>query len=192
MKKTSAPAGKSRMKYLKSDPDKTPAQNRGAKGVSGALSDPAAAGAMLGLLAALALLLLKDKNTDAGELLVLGKYIRDEFSSGSSFNWTGRSALIAGLLPGALLWSICKKRFELKLFPEESGNRFTQLIKTALCGIAGGALMMAGIQFSGFSVWAAFQKAMQLSGGAAVFLGSAAITAFMLSAAAGLIRRKKS
>ncbi len=189
MKKSSAPAGKSRMKYVRSESDKTPEQN--SKSRSSVLSDPVIAGALLGVLAALALLLLKDKNTDAGELLVLGRYIKDEFYGGGSFNWTGRSALIAGLLPGALLWSILKNRFELKLFPEDSGNRFTALIKSAFCGITGGVLMMAGIQFSGFSVWAAFQKAMQLSGGAAVFLGSAALTAFFLSAAAALIRRKK-
>jgi hypothetical protein len=51
--------------------------------------------------------------------------------------------------------------------------------------------MMAGIQLSGFSVWAAMQKAVQLSGGAALFLISAAVTAFVLTTGAGLFRRKK-
>ena len=183
------------MKYVERERNSDAAKKSGSAGSGGTSAsflDPVIAGALLGLLAVLALLLMKDKSTDAGELLVLGKHIRDEFSSGDSFNWTGRSALIAGLLPGALLWSICKKSFVLKFLPDDSGNKLQAFFKTALCGVAGGALMMAGIQFSGFSVWAAFQKAMQLSGAAAVFLASAAVTAFALTAAAGFFGRKKS
>jgi hypothetical protein len=70
MKKTSTPAGKSRMKFQEKTP-KAPAKSGG----KSALLDPALCGALLGVLSVLALLLLKDKGTDAGELLLLGRYI---------------------------------------------------------------------------------------------------------------------
>lgn len=185
MRKNSAPAGKSRMKIQK----KTPKAS-GKAGGSSALPDPILCGALLGVLAVLALLLLKDKGTDAGELLVLGRYIREDLTSDYSFNWTGRSALIAGLLPGALLWSICRKNFAFSFSYGKNETTFPGILTAVLRGVAGGILMMAGIQLSGFSVWAAVQKAFQLSGGAALFLLSAAVTAFVLTAAAGVFRRK--
>lgn len=181
MAKTSVNTGKSRMKFQEK-PDK--------KSVSVKSLDPIVSGALLGILAVLALLLLKDKTSDAGELLVLGRYIKEDLGSDQSFNWTGRSALIAGLLPGAVLWSICKKKFSLSFGSGRDENKFTGVILDILRGIAGGALIMAGIQLSGFSVWAALQKAIQLSGRAALFLITAAVTAFIITAAAGVIRRK--
>jgi hypothetical protein len=186
MKKTSTPAGKSRMKFQEKTP-KAPAKSGG----KSALLDPALCGALLGVLSVLALLLLKDKGTDAGELLLLGRYINEDLAADNSFNWTGRSALIAGLLPGALLWSIFRKDLSISFSSGMGENSFSSVMTAILRGVAGGALMMAGIQLSGFSVWAAMQKAVQLSGGAALFLISAAVTAFVLTTGAGLFRRKK-
>lgn len=139
--------------------------------------NPALAGFLLAGAGFLAILLLGRAN-DAEELLSLGGYVRDKIMDVRSFDLTVHSALIAGLIPGAILWSIVKKDFSFSVMPEGNSGKISSLLACAVGGLAGGVLMMAGIRVSGISLFMALQNAVLLSGKAAVFIFAAACSAF--------------
>ncbi len=83
-------------------------------------------------------------------------------------NW--ELGLLGGIFAGALLTAAMTGAFKPELMSSASGSFTADALHTAGCGIAGGVLIMLGIQLSGDTVFGHMASAMQLSGGAWLFL----------------------
>ena len=81
------------------------------------------------------------------------------------------SALV-GIFLGGILFSSFSGNFKFAL-SYGSGNTFGNIARTALCGIAGGFLVMCGAAISGNGIWGHLTGAMQLSAGSWLFLAAA-------------------
>ena len=84
--------------------------------------NPALAGLLLAFCGFFVLLLL-GMASDGREIVELGGYVQDKLRDGGSFDWSMHSALIAGLIPGAILWNIIRKDFTFSVMPGGNSGR---------------------------------------------------------------------
>ena len=88
--------------------------------------------------------------------------------------------LLLGIFLGALGTAALSGWYKPSISDGE-GSVYRRLAMTPVLGIIGGFLVMTGIQLSGDSVFGQFSAAIQLSGGAWVFLISMAVSAILLA-----------
>lgn len=104
--------------------------------------------------------------------------INREIPDTPTLEW--QHVLLIGILIGAVLAAVLTKAFKLE-FTFGGANHFSDFLKTAGSGIAGGFLMMLGIQLAGDTVWGQWAAAIQLSSGAWLFLAAMTITGVVLA-----------
>ncbi len=95
--------------------------------------------------------------------------------------------LLFGMFLGALVAVLIGNKFKPECFSEGDGSFTVKTLRTVGGGIAGGFLVMLGIQLAGDSVFGQLAAAMQLSGGAWMFLLAMTVTG---SALAILLERR--
>lgn len=88
--------------------------------------------------------------------------------------------LLFGIFIGALGMAALARDLKPKL-SSETGPVASGLLRTALLGLAGGFLVMTGVQLAGDSVLGQFSAGIQLSGAAWVFLIAFAASAVLLT-----------
>lgn len=84
--------------------------------------------------------------------------------------------LLLGLFVGALVAALIGNKYQPELVAPGAGSFTLKALKTVGGGIAGGFLVMLGIQLSGDTLLGQLAAAVQLSGGAWIFLMSLAIS----------------
>lgn len=102
-----------------------------------------------------------------------------------SLDW--QLGLFIGILVGAFVAVLMGNKYKAELMAEGEGSFTIKVLRTVGGGIAGGFLVMLGIQFSGDTVFGHLTAAMQLSGGAWIFLIAMTVTG---GALAILLERK--
>ena len=90
-------------------------------------------------------------------------------------------AMLFGLFFGALIAAASGGNFKLEFFDEESGSFTVKTLRTVLGGVAGGFLVMLGVQLAGDTVWGQWGSAIQLSSGAWIFLVGMVLTGSTLA-----------
>lgn len=85
-------------------------------------------------------------------------------------NW--QIATLSGIFIGAILYSIFSGKFKLETTFSGNALDFGGIWRSALCGIAGGFLVMCAVMISGNSIWGHIGNAVQLSSGSWIFLAS--------------------
>lgn len=126
--------------------------------------------------------------------LMLSEYCRDfiykrRIDELPMLDW--QTGFLGGILIGAFIASIVGGEWKFKIFPEGGSSKgFVGFsVITPLQGIAGGFLVMLGLQLAGDSFLGQWAAAIQLSTGAWIFLLTALIfgglTTFLLSLKSG-------
>lgn len=152
-------------------------------GSAGAKSWPFyVSGPVLALLVVLSLYLFNDSiglgeaMTVASEHCVEG--VQEQEWDALPLDW--QMGLLLGVFLGALGTAVLSGKYKPQ-FSDVAGPVPLRIFMTPVYGIIGGFLMMTGIQLSGDSVFGQFAAAIQLSGGAWVFLIAMVITAVLLA-----------
>jgi len=139
-------------------------------------------GPLLALLVILSLYVFNDPIGMGDAMTVVSEYCVESVENGRlevpPMDW--QLGLLIGILVGALgaaaLAGDLKPRFS-----EGEGGNAVSMGRMVLCSLAGGFLVMTGMQLGGDSFLGQFSAAMQLSGAAWVFLIALAVSGCMLA-----------
>ncbi len=142
-------------------------------------------GTLLALLLAGSLYVFNDPIGLSDAMTSISEYCDEAVSdgelpdSGPALDW--QIALLFGLFLGALVAAASAGKFKAEFLLEGSGGITTGALLTIGGGLAGGFLMMFGVQLAGDTVWGQCAAAIQLSGGAWIYLGAMALSAATLA-----------
>ncbi len=89
--------------------------------------------------------------------------------------------LLIGLFVGSLVGAVVGNKFKPEFMSDGDGSFTVKILRTVGCGMLGGFLTMLGIQLAGDSVFGQLAAAVQLSGGAWVFLIAMSVTGCALA-----------
>ncbi len=141
-------------------------------------------GPLLALLMVLSLFIFDDVIGLGDALTVATEYCggavtERQFGDPPPLDW--QLGLLIGLFIGALVGALMGNKFKPELMAEGGGSFTVKTLRTVGCGMGGGFLVMLGIQLAGDSVFGQISAAMQLSGGAWVFLIAMTVTGCALA-----------
>ena len=128
-------------------------------------------GALLSGMIVLCLYLFKDTVGMNDGMIMISDYVeqstQEEQVKLPPLDW--QTGFLGGIFVGALAASLMSGNWKLRLF-YGSGNVISRAVKTALFGLAGGFLVMLGLQLAGDSFLGQWSGALQLAGGSWIFL----------------------
>ncbi|MBN1865570.1 MAG: YeeE/YedE family protein [Victivallales bacterium] len=130
-------------------------------------------GTVIALLFVLMLYVLDSPVGLSDGYLMLSEYCQESFHNRTIreppfLDW--QTGFLGGILIGALAASLLSREWKLRIMPEETGkNFFASAGATVFFGMAGGFLVMLGLQLAGDSFIGQWAAAIQLSTGAWIF-----------------------
>ena len=140
-------------------------------------------GVLLALLLVAALALFDDPVGLAGGMIALTEYAdtaaHGRIADAPSMDW--QVAMLFGIFFGAMAGAIGSGEFKLEFLDEGGPTAGTRIVRTILSGIAGGALLMLGVQLAGETVWGECAAAIQLAGGGWTFLAGLLLSGCLLA-----------
>ncbi len=132
-------------------------------------------GTLLAVLSVLFLYVFDDVTGMGKAMTVAHEYWGNVAENGSAavsdlprLDW--QLGLLIGVFVGALLTTAVSGSFKPELMAPGGGSFTVKTLRTAGLGLIGGLLVMLGVQLSGDTVWGHISSAIQLSGGAWLFL----------------------
>jgi len=81
-----------------------------------------------------------------------------------------QTGFLGGILIGALAASLMSGNWKIRFFQDDKSGIISKSLKTILYGVGGGFFVMLGLQLAGDSFLGQWSAALQLSGGAWIFL----------------------
>ncbi|MDD5697771.1 MAG: YeeE/YedE thiosulfate transporter family protein [Victivallaceae bacterium] len=131
-------------------------------------------GALLSGMIVLCLYLFKDTVGMNDGMIKISEYVektvQEEEITLPPLEW--QTGFLGGIFIGALAASLMSGNWKIRLFQEGESGLITKSLKTVLYGIGGGFLVMLGLQLAGDSFLGQWSGALQLAGGAWIFLTS--------------------
>ncbi|MHB9139967.1 MAG: YeeE/YedE thiosulfate transporter family protein [Victivallaceae bacterium] len=151
-------------------------------------------GALIALLIVLCLYLFDDSVGMGDGMVVVSEYctssVKDKtLNTPPPLDW--QTGFLGGIFIGALAASIISGKWKLRIKQDSEGDGIMKTyFKTVVFGIAGGFLVMLGLQLAGDTFFGQWAAAIQMSTGAWVFL----ISSFGVAATIAILmeRRKES
>ncbi len=98
-----------------------------------------------------------------------------------------QTGFLGGIVLGALAAAIMSGNWKIRFFQEGASGIVIKSLDTILSGVIGGFLVMLGLQLAGDSFLGQWAAAMQLSGGAWVFL----ISCFVVAAGTAILLERR-
>lgn len=141
-------------------------------------------GPLFAVLLVLSLYLFDDQPGMSDAVTVVGEYMGESVADQSlsrppQLDW--QLGLLIGIFVGALAAALAGGKYKPE-FSAPGGGAFTEkALRTVGLGLAGGFLVMLGVQLAGDTVFGQLSSALQLSGGAWVFLLAMAISGCTLA-----------
>lgn len=135
-------------------------------------------GALLSGMIALCLYLFQDTVGMNDGLIMISEYaektvektVQNQEVTPPPLDW--QTGFLGGIFIGALAAALMSGKWKLRLFHENESGIIAKSLKTVLFSFAGGFLVMLGLQLAGDSFLGQWSGALQLSGGAWIFLVS--------------------
>lgn len=131
-------------------------------------------GALLSGMIVLCLYLFKDTVGMNDGMIMISEYVektaQEEEMTLPPLDW--QTGFLGGIFIGALAASLMSGNWKIRFFQDEKSSIVSKSLKTVLYGLGGGFLVMLGLQLAGDSFLGQWSGALQLSGGAWIFLVS--------------------
>jgi len=132
-------------------------------------------GTLIALFILLSLYLFDDTLGMSDGMLAVSEFCTNSVESGSveappTLDW--QLGLLGGILIGALASAIISGSWKIQIVPKSSGGIVRKIWQPIVQGIAGGFLVMLGLQLAGDSFIGQWASAIQLSSGSWIFFCS--------------------
>lgn len=142
-------------------------------------------GALLAILVALSMYLFNDYIGLSDAMIAVSDYcdkaVMDQNLAQPLPEMDWQFGMLFGIFFGALCASLMSNNFKFELLTDSDGSFTVKTVKTVFGGIAGGFLIMLGIQLSGDTILGHWAGAFQCSSGAWVFLIGMVLTGCTLA-----------
>ncbi|MCP3967318.1 MAG: YeeE/YedE family protein [Lentisphaerae bacterium] len=137
-------------------------------------------GTLLALLIVFCLYLFDDTIGMSDGMVVISEYCKTAVEEQMVENpppldW--QTGFLLGIFIGGLGAAIISGNWKIRFFQEGETGIIAKTVKTIACGVGGGFLVMLGLQLAGDSFLGQWAAAIQLSGGAWVFIISCFVVA---------------